>query len=285
MSLINAHIADQVCKIARQAGELIRNEARTFDQRKVEIKGSHDFVSYVDKSSEAFIVKELQALVPEAGFLVEENTVKPNAGGLRWIVDPLDGTTSFLHGYPFYAVSIALVDGDEPLIGVVYHVPADVCYYTWKGAESYRDGQVIHVSKVATLARALGTLNLPARNYEHLDAYMELCKLFTMHTDGLRIGGATAIQICQVAEGSVDFFFTEGHKEWDIAAGMIILENAGGKYFDYAGDGDLLSKGNIVCTNALLEEECKIVFFKHIGVNEYDSRKQDGSGHPELEWD
>lgn len=285
MSLVNAQVVDQVCRIAKQAGELIKKEAQSFDPRKTEIKGCHNFVSYVDKSSEAFIVNELQALIPEAGFLVEENTVRPDDDGLRWIVDPLDGTTNFLHAYDFFAVSIALVDGDKPLLGVIYNVTAGVCYYSWEGAPAYRDGQVITVSAVSSLARALGTLNLPNRSYDHLESYMDLCKLFTMHTDGLRIGGATAIQMCQVAEGSVDFFFTEGHCEWDIAAGMIILENAGGKFFDYAGDGDLLRKSQIVCTNALIEEECKIVFFKHIGVNEYDSRKQDGSGHPELEWD
>lgn len=279
MSLPYDRIAEEVCRIAREAGALIRKEKEHFDSGRVEVKGTHDFVSYVDKMSEAYVVNALQALVPEAGFLVEENTIAPDQRSLRWIVDPLDGTTCFLHGYPCFGVSIALVDDKDILVGVVHDVTAETTYFSWKGGASYRDGKVISVSTVPTLARALGGLNLPSRNYENLNAYLELCKLFTMHTDGLRIGGATAINLCQVAEGCLDFFFTEGQKAWDVAAGMLILQNAGGKFFDYTGDEDVLHSNKVVCTNALLEKECRIVFFKHLGVHEYDSRRQDGSGH------
>ena len=124
-----------VCQVAREAGAYIRKERANFSVDKVERKHAHDYVSYVDKGSELLIVKSLREILPGAGFITEEGTTKtlPQPQGLLWVVDPLDGTTNFIHGYAPYAVSIALIQDKDILLGVVYDVCADECYYAWKG--------------------------------------------------------------------------------------------------------------------------------------------------------
>ena len=140
-------IALQVCDIAREAGAYIKKERASFSVEKVERKHAHDYVSYVDKGSEQLIVKALRALLPEAGFITEEGTAKgddvgclKDEEGCTWVVDPLDGTTNFIHGFAPYAVSIALIRGREILVGVVYEICADECFYAWKGGGAFMDG-------------------------------------------------------------------------------------------------------------------------------------------------
>ena len=133
-----------VCAIAREAGSYIRKERAAFSLDKVERKHAHDYVSYVDKGSERLIVSRLREVLPEAGFITEEGTTKNDASAVNhqssdvfWVVDPLDGTTNFIHGFAPYAVSIALCKGREIIIGVVYEIVADECFYAWKGGGAY----------------------------------------------------------------------------------------------------------------------------------------------------
>ena len=135
-----------VCQIARQAGAYIREERSKFSLDRVERKHAHDDVSYVDKGSEQLIVNELRKLLPEADFITEEGTAKRAAAPLCWVVDPLDGTTNFIHQYAPYAVSIALLQGKEVLIGVVYEICSDECFYAWKDGGAYVNGRQLHVS-------------------------------------------------------------------------------------------------------------------------------------------
>lgn len=150
-------ICKQVCEVAREAGAFIREQRLDFNFDKVEFKGegAQNLVSYVDKGAEKIIVAQLQELLPESGFITEEGTIAESDRTLRWIIDPLDGTTNFVHNLSPYCVSIALMDGKEVVIGVIYEVVADEMFYAWKGSKAYLNDKVIEVSKVSKLSNAL----------------------------------------------------------------------------------------------------------------------------------
>ncbi|HQF10799.1 MAG TPA: inositol monophosphatase family protein, partial [Paludibacteraceae bacterium] len=136
-----------VCEIARSAGKMIADERKRFDDSKVEYKGLHDLVSYVDKNSEKLIVSQLEKLLPEAGFLAEEGTTSKEGERYNWIIDPLDGTTNFVQGVPVFAVSIGLHEANEMVLGVVYEIGRDECFYAWKGGGAFLNGRAINVSE------------------------------------------------------------------------------------------------------------------------------------------
>ena len=138
----------QVVEVAKEAGDFIATEREHFKQSAVEIKGENNFVSFVDKGAEEMIIKRLSALLPESGFIAEEGTNSTKGEKYNWIIDPLDGTTNFIHGLPPYSVSIGLHNGNEIILGVVFEVTLKECFYSWKGAPSYLNGKEIHVSTV-----------------------------------------------------------------------------------------------------------------------------------------
>src|SRR6201995_3813827 len=144
-------ITNQVIEIAKQAGSFIREQRKTFDPSKIEYKGLNDLVSYVDKGAERMIVAGLEKVLPEAGFITEEKTTTKTGDRYNWIIDPLDGTTNFIHGVPTYSVSIALQEYDELVAGVVYEINLDECFYAWKDAPAYLNGKEIKVSNNPTI--------------------------------------------------------------------------------------------------------------------------------------
>ena len=181
-----------VCEIAKRAGEYIRQERTKFKLESVERKHAHDYVSYVDKGSEQLIVTALRQLLPQAGFITEEGLAGHDAEQMLWVVDPLDGTTNFIHQYAPYAVSIALLQGKEILIGVVYEITADECYYAWQGGGAYMDGTQLHVSG-QQIQDALLCLQLPYNS----DAYKPTIKRLIDHLYGnvgsIRMCGSAAM--------------------------------------------------------------------------------------------
>ena len=166
-------ITEQVRSLAVDAGTFLRNERKTFDRGRVEEKGAHDYVSYVDKESERRIVSGLQALLPEAGFITEEGSAEYHDEPCCWVVDPLDGTTNYIHDVAPYCVSIALRSRDELLLGVIYEPVRDECFYAWQGGGAYLNGVRMCVSDVASLDEAYVVAELPdnaslyARTAEH----------------------------------------------------------------------------------------------------------------------
>lgn len=148
-------IIQTVIKIAKEAGAFIREQRKTFSSDKIEIKGLNDLVSYVDKTAEQQIVDALKKILPEAGFITEEKTINKTGDRYNWIIDPLDGTTNFIHGLPVYSVSIALQEFDELVLGVVYEVNQDECFYAWKGSAAYLNGKQIKVSDSPTISKSL----------------------------------------------------------------------------------------------------------------------------------
>lgn len=248
----------QTILTAKAAGSFIRQERENFSYAQVEVKGLNDLVSYVDKTAEGLIVKELHAAFPPAGFVVEENT-RSERKEYNWIVDPLDGTTNFVHGIPCYAVSIALEHQGEIVLGVVYEVSRDECFYAQKGKGAFLDGRAIQVSSRSRLSESLIATGFPIYNFTRLEGYLKSLTYFMQHTHGLRRIGAAAVDLCYLACGRVDAFFEYNLNAWDVAAGALIVQEAGGSVKDFSEGTNWLFGKEIACTNGLLEEEFRKV--------------------------
>ena len=265
-----------VCEIARRAGAYIREERTKFSLESVERKHAHDYVSYVDKGSERLIVSALRELLPEAGFITEEGTATQGdspsvlralrtAGTvpLCWVVDPLDGTTNFIHQYAPYAVSIGLLQGKDILIGVVYEVCADECYYAWQGGGAYLsidnsqltiDNAVpLHVSS-QQLQDALLCLQLPYNSDAYKPVIKRLIDQFYGRAGSIRMCGSAAMALCYVAAGRLDGYAEQYIGQWDFMAGALIVKEAGGTITDYAGSEDFTQGNSIVATNGIIQQ-------------------------------
>jgi len=251
-----------VQEIAFQAGAFIREERRQFSYERVEIKGLNDLVSHVDKGAEQMIVDGLQRLLPEAGFIVEENT-KSETRAYNWIVDPLDGTTNFVHGIPSYAVSIALEQAGRVVLGVVYEVSRDECFTAVEDGGAFLNGKAISVSERALMSESLVATGFPIYNFSRIESYLKTLEWCMRHTHGVRRIGAAAVDLCYLACGRVDVFFEYNLNAWDVAAGALIVKEAGGTVSDFKGEGNWLFGKEMVATNTLLKKEFTSVIQEH----------------------
>ncbi|SDG71149.1 myo-inositol-1(or 4)-monophosphatase [Prevotella communis] len=262
-----------VCEIAKQAGAYIREERRKFSLESVERKHAHDYVSYVDKGSEKQIVSALRQLLPEAGFITEEGTTKmeegrckmeedsaisPQSSALTWVVDPLDGTTNFIHQYAPYAVSIALLQGKEILIGVVYEVCHDECYCAWKGGGAYVElkGESLKL-KVSNqkIQDALLCLQLPYNSDAYKPVIKHLIDKLYGNVGSVRMCGSAAMALCYVASGRYDGYAEKYIGQWDFMAGALIVKEAGGMVTNYEGSEDFTQGNNVVATNGVIQQD------------------------------
>lgn len=247
---------------AKKAGAFIKKERENFDYKNVESKGLNDMVSYVDKTAEEIIVNALRIILPNAGFIVEENTAT-GTKEYNWIVDPLDGTTNFIHGVPCFAVSIALQHKDEIILGVVYEVSRDECFYADKNGGAFLNEKPIRVSARKNLSECLVATGFPIYNFSRLDEFIDTLKYFMQHTHGVRRIGAAAADLCYLACGRMDAFFEYNLNAWDVAAGALIVKEAGGTVCDFSGGGNWLFGKEISCTNGLVEKEFNDVIRKN----------------------
>jgi myo-inositol-1(or 4)-monophosphatase len=234
---------------AKEAGAFIRYERENFNQGKVEHKGFNDLVSYVDKESEKIIVKALNNIFPEAGFITEEQTVAQEDTTWKWIVDPLDGTTNFVHGIPSYAVSIGLARDGVVMLGVVYEVGKDECFTAYRGGGAFCNGRPIQVSNVEELSRSLIATGFPYHLGDRLDAHFDLLKDLVQGSHGLRRIGSAAVDLCYVACGRAEAYFEYNLQSYDIAAGTLVLEEAGGQVSDFLGGANFLFGGEVFGSN------------------------------------
>ena len=262
-----------VCEIAKQAGAYIREERRKFSLESVERKHAHDYVSYVDKGSEKQIVSALRQLLPEAGFITEEGTTKmeegrckmeeasalsPQTSALTWVVDPLDGTTNFIHQYAPYAVSIALLQGKEILIGVVYEVCHDECYCAWKGGGAYVElkGESLKLSvSNQKIQDALLCLQLPYNSDAYKPVIKHLIDKLYGNVGSIRMCGSAAMALCYVASGRYDGYAEKYIGQWDFMAGALIVKEAGGMVTNYEGSEDFTQGNNVVATNGVIQQD------------------------------
>src|ERR1700744_6054528 len=181
-----ADITQQVIELSKQVGDFIRQERKKFNADDIEYKGLNDLVSYVDKGAEEQIVAALEKILPEAGFITEEKTKNNIGPRYTWIIDPLDGTTNFIHGLPVFSVSIALQEYDELVLGVVYEINQDECFYARKGEPAYLNGNEIRVSNCQTVSQSLLATGFPYYNFEKQEAYMALFTELMRGCHGLR---------------------------------------------------------------------------------------------------
>lgn len=243
-----------VCEIARQTGDYLRKERAGFSPDKVEQKNSHDYVSYVDKTSEILLVEALRALVPEAGFITEEGSATYRGESYFWVIDPLDGTTNYIHDNAPYAVSIGLRKENEVLIGVVYEVCRNECFYAWKNGGAYMDGKRISVTENDT-DKALLCLDLPYKHEKYGRTAQHLLKHFYGRAGGIRMNGSAAVSLCYIASGRFDGWLEMYLGTWDFTAGALIVAEAGGTVTDFAGSENYLDGNNIVASNGFIHNE------------------------------
>lgn len=255
-------VCQRVCSTARRAGEFIAGQRLTFSYDKVEEKGQHDLVSYVDKEAEKMVVAELREILPEAGFVTEEGTVEQASGQrFRWIIDPLDGTTNFIHGLPPYCVSLALMEDNEQVVGVVYEAFSKECFYAWKGSKAYLDGREIRVSTIDKFQHTLTAVGLSHSSKDTIDHLLESMRILLHETSGIRRIGSAAIDLCYVACGRVDGFFQKNLSPWDVAAGALIAERAGARVTDFSGGNDYVFGKQILAANPWVYEDYKKKLF------------------------
>ncbi len=248
-------VLDKTIEAVRRVGEFIKNEQIKISAKSIETKGVHDFVTYVDKNSEKELVLMLQAIIPEAGFITEEKTISKTGDKYNWIIDPLDGTTNYIHGLSPVAISVALQEDNKTVLGVVYEISLDECFYAVKNKGAFLNGKSISVSNTDSVQKSLIATGFPYYNYNKLPQFMESLSFFMKNSHGLRRLGSAATDLVYVACGRVDAFYEYSLHVWDVAAGAFIIEEAGGKVSDFMGGDDFLYGKEIIASNSNIFDE------------------------------
>jgi myo-inositol-1(or 4)-monophosphatase len=235
-------------KAARRAASIINRASLNLDVLTVKHKTFNDLVSEVDRAAEQAIINVLKHAYPEHAILAEESGAQGDSEYL-WIIDPLDGTTNFLHGFPQYAVSIALSHKQTLTQAVVYDPGRNELFTASRGRGAYLNDRRLRVSKRIKLADALIGTGFPFRELKHLDAYMDMFRDIVKNTAGVRRAGAASLDLAYVAAGRLDGFWEIGLGPWDIAAGNLLIQEAGGLIGDFEGNDGYLKSGNVVGGN------------------------------------
>lgn len=256
-------VINEVTEVARKAGDFIRQERKNFDPDRIEYKGLNDLVSYVDKTAEQQIVSSLEKILPEAGFITEEKTNNKVGERYNWIIDPLDGTTNFIHGLPVFSVSIALKEKDELVGGVVYEINQDECFYAWKDAPSLLNGKEIKVSKAPKIGDSLIATGFPYYDFTKQPQYLELFKDLMQQCHGLRRLGSAAVDLAYTACGRFDAYYEYNLNPWDVAAGIVIVRQAGGHAVNFSGGQECLDTREMLATNGKVTEEMLMYIQKY----------------------
>ncbi len=254
-------------KCAKDAGKYIQQQASLLRQEQIEEKGAHNYVTYVDKTVEEMLVSGLRKVLPEAGFITEEETDSTIGDRFQWIIDPLDGTTNFIHQVPVYCVSIALQEDNQIVAGVVYEVNLDECFYAWKDSPAYLNEKEIHVSKNINFDTALLATGFPYYDYGQMEEYLDVFREMMKSTAGLRRLGSAAADMAYVAAGRFEGFYEYGLHPWDVAAGVLIVKQAGGKVTDFNGGDNAIFGKELICGNKHIHNEMqKLIaqYFKSI---------------------
>jgi len=235
-------------RAARNAGNVIVRYVHQVDSLNITVKGYNDFVSEVDRQAESEIINVLRRAFPDHGILAEEGG--EHAGTeYQWIIDPLDGTTNFLHGFPQFAVSIALRHKKKIEQAVIYDPLRQELFTATLGSGAFLNERRIRVSKAKELEGTLIGTGFPFKHPQHLDAYLAMFKAIHLQTAGIRRAGAASLDLAYVAAGRLDGFWEIGLKPWDMAAGVLLIQEAGGLISDFSGGHEFLETGNIVAGN------------------------------------
>ena len=242
-----------VIEVVSEVGDFIANAINS--RHNIQTKSIHNYVTETDKSAEYMLVERLGALLPGSVFLTEEETVEQREGEFRWIIDPLDGTTNFIHGFYPVAVSVALEWESEIFIGVVYEIGQKEMFYAIKGKGAFLNGKRIKVSATDDFDKSLLATGFPFHKYEILDKYTDLLKELMLMTSGIRRLGSAATDLVYTATGRFDAFYEYGLNPWDVAAGALIVKEAGGIVSDFSGAENWLFGGEIIASNLHIYEQ------------------------------
>lgn len=240
-------------EIAREAGILLRT--RFLSDIAVSHKGAVDLVTEMDLASENLIRKRIESVFPADGFLGEEKGGKDWKTGRAWVVDPLDGTTNYAHGIPQFCVSVALCLCGEPIVGTVYRPASDEMFSASKGNGAFMNGQPLHVSNESDLNETLAVTGFPYDRRNCIDLLMERLKIILNHVQGVRRFGSAALDLCMVASGRFGIFYETHLNPWDVAAGKLIVDEAGGRVSDFKGNAMPLDAGELLATNGILHSQ------------------------------
>lgn len=251
-----------VVELTKKVGSWIFDQINRVNENNVEYKGIHNLVTYVDKTAEEMLISELKKLLPEAGFIAEEDDKLQKAKHFNWIVDPLDGTTNFIHKVPLYSISIALMDKEEVVLGVVHEINLKESFFAWKGGGAFLNDKPIRVAETSDLDQSLLATGFPYYDYNRLDEYMDLFKDMMKSSRGVRRLGSAAVDLAYVACGRFELFYEYGLNPWDVAAGAFIVQQAGGEISTFSGDDNYIFGKEIVASNGKIHEE----FMKKLNV-------------------
>jgi len=249
-------ILQESMPLIRETGQWIRSVVTKIELNDIIYKGKNDLVSYVDREAEAKLKEGLSLIFPEAEFIAEEtaNNYVEVGDGYYWVIDPLDGTTNFLHQLPIYAVSVGLIFNKQPILGLIYEPNRDEMFSAALGQGAFLNGKPIHVSNQADLSKSLLATGFPYYDFSYQDRYIDLLKKLMRKSHGLRRMGAAAIDLAYTACGRFEGFFEANLKPWDVAAGKILIEEAGGMVSNFSGGDDVIFKGEMIGAGPIFNE-------------------------------
>jgi myo-inositol-1(or 4)-monophosphatase len=247
-------LTNDVVAISEVAATFIRSQAGKVTAEDIEAKSRNSLVSYVDKTAEEMLVSGLSKLIDSAGFITEEGTVKQQKSEYTWIIDPLDGTTNFLQQIPFYSVSIGLLHHNKLVLGVVNDVEQKEVFYAWRGGGAWCNGKKIHVSDRTEVHEAVVATGFPYASRDVLPQLTSVFEFFLKNARGIRRLGSAALDLAYVACGRFDVYYETTLNAWDIAGGIIIVEEAGGVVTDFSGNDEMLEKGHLIAAAPRIHE-------------------------------
>lgn len=255
-------IRNEVIALTNEVGDFILKEQNKLHSSDIQKKGFNDLVSYVDRVSEEKLIIGVSKILPGSGILGEEGGGNFNCK-YTWVIDPLDGTTNFIHRLPCFAISIALFENMEPVIGVVNELNFKECFTAIKGNGARLNGKKITVSAQNKLEDSLIATGFPYNDFGLQKEYMKLFEELMKCTQGLRRLGSASVDLCYVAIGRFEAFYEYGLKPWDVAGGALIVQEAGGKLSDFSGGDDYIFGKSIVASNGHLHKPFMEIVKKH----------------------
>ena len=232
-------------------------------ESEVSLKSLNNLVTDVDKSIEKFLVTGLRNILPSSTFLTEEQTVETTCGEYQWIIDPIDGTTNFVHGVPAFAISLALRHKEEIVFGIVHEINRDEQFYAAKDKGAFLNETKIEVTPTDKLENSLIATGFPYDEFDREEAYWKALRTFTHKTRGIRRLGSAAVDLCYVACGRFDCFFEYSLSPWDVAGGAFIVQQAGGKITDFNGGDNWLFGKEIIASNKKLHQASLSIISEH----------------------
>ncbi len=257
-----AQLTNEVVRLSIEIGTWMKQQTDVHESV-AEIKTENNLVTYVDKESERRFVEALSTLLPEAGFVAEEGTGTKNESGHNWVIDPLDGTTNFVHGVPVWCTSIGLCYGNNAVLGVIYDPSTGECYSAYEGGGAFLNNQRISVSKIEKLGQSLLATGFPYDDFGRQDAYINLFRDLMRQTRGMRRLGSAALDMAWTACGRFEAFYEYGLNPWDVAAGTIIVQEAGGKVTGFNNGDNPIFGDDLICSNGAIHSQLDAVVVKH----------------------